>query len=151
VAFVRRLGYSLEDAKDAAAQAMTDACCRWQEINEPRPWVRVAARRIALYEARHRRAGVNKAIRVWAESRHEEVDQLYPMEGRLRVLALLDCLPDQQREVMAWYLDGYETQEIARHLGISDATVRSHKRHARSLLIKRLGDLRGSGAEGGQP
>jgi RNA polymerase sigma-70 factor (ECF subfamily) len=65
------------------------------------------------------------------------------MEGRRRVLAVLDGLPSQQREVMGWHLDGFETCEIARHLGISEATVRSTKRHALKLLRKRFEELSG--------
>lgn len=101
VVFVRRLGLGLEDAKDAAQRAMTQACRHWDQLQHPLVWVRIAAQGISAARADRRRL------------------------GHLRVLSLLDCLTAQQREVMTWYLDGFDTSEIARHLGISETTVRS--------------------------
>jgi RNA polymerase sigma-70 factor (ECF subfamily) len=40
---------------------------------------------------------------------------------------------------MAWNIDGFEPQEIARQLGMSPATVRSNLRHARKKLATALG------------
>lgn len=149
VAFVRKLGFELEDARDAAAEAMKDAYRSWERIDRPLAWIRVAAQRIALKQARRQRQGARHALQVWAGSRGLAADQLEEIDGQLRLLTLLSSLPAQQREVVAWYLDGFGTDEIARNLGISEATVRSTKRHARNLLGKRLDDLRrGLGQEG---
>lgn len=149
VAFVRRLGYELEDARDAAQEAMTDAYRHWERLERPLFWVRVAASRIALERARRQRDGRDKAIRIWASSRGRATNQMAEVDGKFRLLALLAMLPDQQRVVMAWHLDGFSMYEIAHSLGISEATVRSTKRHALNLLRTRLDSLRGlSGEEG---
>ncbi|MFI6100876.1 RNA polymerase sigma factor [Lentzea sp. NPDC051213] len=149
VTFVLKLGYDAEDARDAAAQAMTMAYQHWERLTNPLAWVRVAAQRIALRHARRKRAGTACAIQLWSESREVAAAPSELIEGNHRVLALLDILPSQQREVMVWHMDGFETDEIARHLGVSEATVRSTKRHARNLLKKKLEDLtRRPGEEG---
>jgi RNA polymerase sigma factor (sigma-70 family) len=149
VAFVRKLGYDLEDSQDAAAEAMHDAYRHWARIEAPLAWIRVAAQRIALSQAQRRRRGFAGAVRIWAGSRENMTDQMADIDGKLRLLALLALLPDQQRVVIVWYLDGFSTNTIAQCLGISEATVRSTKRHALNLLRKRLDDLRRlSGEEG---
>lgn len=148
VVFVRKLGYDIEDAKDAASHAMAEAFEHWGQLVSPVAWVRVNAQRTALRQAERRRAGVARAVQVWNEASADVSDTADLIGGKQRVLMLLDCLPTQQREVMVWYLDGFETHEIARHLGISEATVRSTKRHARTLLQKKLEDSTRQPGEG---
>ena len=53
VAFVRKLGFELEDARDAAAEAMKDAYRNWARLETPLPWIRVAAQRVALHHVRN--------------------------------------------------------------------------------------------------
>jgi DNA-directed RNA polymerase specialized sigma24 family protein len=40
---------------------------------------------------------------------------------------------------MAWLYDGYSPREIAEHLGLNAASVRSSIRHARETLVRDLG------------
>jgi RNA polymerase sigma-70 factor (ECF subfamily) len=50
----------------------------------------------------------------------------------------LAALPERQRQVMAWLYDGYSPPEIAEHLGMKPASVRSNIRHARKTLVRVL-------------
>lgn len=62
-------------------------------------------------------------------------------EGRALVGELsrrVELLPPRQRAVLEEVLLGYSTEEIARKLGIKQATVRSSLRHARSFLAEPL-------------
>jgi len=148
VSFVRKQGFEIEEARDAAQEAMIMACKKWEHLNSPLAWVRIAAKGAAMRNAERQRAGTACAIRNWEQTPATPTDPAELLEGHGRALILLDCLPTQQREVMAWYLDGFETHEIARHLGVSESTVRSSKRHARNLLKKKLADLGRLEAEG---
>jgi DNA-directed RNA polymerase specialized sigma24 family protein len=49
---------------------------------------------------------------------------------------MLKTLPTEQREVMAWTIDGYAPTEVAEMTGQKPATVRSHLRHTRNSLKK---------------
>jgi RNA polymerase sigma factor (sigma-70 family) len=140
VAFLRRLGHGLEASKDAAAEAMVCALHSWNRLTTPQAWVRIAARRIALRELRRQRRLTDRAVSTGLVTSDPSPDPSDVVTGRLRVAALLATLPSQQREVISWYLDGFQTCEIAELLGISEANVRSTKRHARKLLQKRLDD-----------
>src|SRR5262249_13619666 len=56
-------------------------------------------------------------------------------EIRARVNAAMADLPDQQRT--AFYVcdvEGYSTEEVARIMGLSPGTVRSHVHHARKSI-----------------
>ncbi len=138
VAHLRRLGHQLEESRDAAAEAMFCALRSWGHLESPHAWVRVAAQRIVLRERKQQRKTAERAIEAGLAAQESGPDLSEEVTGRLRVVALLASLPSKQREVMGWYLDGFETHEIAKNLGIAEATVRSTKRHARKLLKKHL-------------
>lgn len=140
VAFLRRLGYESSASEDAAAEAMSCAFRSWGRLEAPRAWVRVAAQRIALRELRRQRRLGERAALTELTAQSFALDPSDMIAGRFRVIALLAILPPQQREVMTWRLDGFQTCEIAASLGISEATVRSTVRHARKLLQKKLVD-----------
>jgi len=53
-------------------------------------------------------------------------------------MGLLTSLPTEQREIMAWTIDGYQPSEIAELTGRTAATVRSHLRHARRKLARAI-------------
>ncbi len=68
----------------------------------------------------------------------EVVQDVYQQSEVQMVLNAMSKLPARQRQVMAWYYDGYSAVEIAENLGMPVATVRSNLRHARETL-RRLG------------
>src|SRR5688572_20892493 len=104
VSFVRKLGYGVEDARDAAIEAMHDAFRHWSRVSQPLVWVRLAAQRGAPHRGRQRSSGQG-----------EDVD------GKLRLLTVLVPLPDDHRAMITWYLEGFTTDEIAQAHGISGA------------------------------
>ncbi|MEU0845703.1 sigma-70 family RNA polymerase sigma factor [Streptomyces sp. NPDC005962] len=56
-----------------------------------------------------------------------------------RVYEALAQLPMKQRQVMAWLLDGYSTNEIADELEMKPNAVRQNVSRARALLKELLG------------
>jgi DNA-directed RNA polymerase specialized sigma24 family protein len=136
VAFLQKAGVEREEAKDAAAEAMTCAFQNWGRIAHPKAWVRAAAWRIATRQVQRWRDGLSRAVAGgWTVAAHEDD---YRRDEYRWVLGLLGCLPAQQRLVMAWHLDGFDTAEIADCLGISAASVRSHLRFARQRLKQEI-------------
>jgi RNA polymerase sigma factor (sigma-70 family) len=136
VAFLQKSGFEREQAKDAASEAMTCAYESWSRIDRsPRGWVRRAAYRIACNQAQRAR---EEPLRVvaggWAIPPHGDVDVVEAAEEHAELLRLLQQLPRQQRLVMAWHLDGFDTNEISERLDMPPATVRSTLRHARDRL-----------------
>ncbi|HEY0689412.1 MAG TPA: sigma-70 family RNA polymerase sigma factor [Kribbella sp.] len=135
VAFLQKAGIEREEAKDAAAEAMACAFQNWGGIAHPKAWVRAAAWRIATRQVQRQRDGLARAmVGDWTVAAHEDDSQLRARDEYRWVLTVLSCLPAQQRLVMAWHLDGFDTSEIADCLGISAASVRSHLRFARQRL-----------------
>ncbi|MGX1886301.1 RNA polymerase sigma factor [Streptomyces sp. NPDC055287] len=53
-------------------------------------------------------------------------------------MRLISKLPERQQAVLAYSVDGATTREIAHRLGITEATVRSTLRHARTRLARML-------------
>jgi RNA polymerase sigma-70 factor (ECF subfamily) len=72
------------------------------------------------------------------------------VEIRRLVDAALDELPEQRRLAFRLHdVEGYETSEVARIMGLSAGTVRSHVHHARRALRAALaGKLDGPGSTG---
>lgn len=136
VAFLQKIGFEREAAKDAASEAMTCAYQSWRRIDRsPRGWVRKAAYRIACAQARRdREEPLRGVVGGWAIFAHYDVDTVETVEEHDLFLRLLLQLPRQQRLVMAWHLDGFDAKEISDQLDMTPATVRSNLRHARDRL-----------------
>jgi RNA polymerase sigma factor (sigma-70 family) len=124
-------------AADAAQEAMVEALRRWDQIKEPRAWVRKVAVRIALERAR---TDDNRRTREQAYVQRDAVHRIDPeerteiTEEQAIVLARLREMPPARREVVALIFDGFSAREAANRLGIAESTVRSHLRHARRAL-----------------
>lgn len=129
VRFVRRYGADVYAAADAAHDAFTEIYPQWNTIENPRAWLRLVACRI-YYRRRLREIPMDEVPDrpVIYEDPAEVREQ-----GR-RVFEALAALPERQRQVMAWHLDGYGNTEIARHLGITDAAVRQNLCRGRQAL-----------------
>ncbi|MEU4668124.1 sigma-70 family RNA polymerase sigma factor [Amycolatopsis sp. NPDC023774] len=130
VGFLRKQGHDRATAEDAAQEAMTKALALWDGITHRKAWVRKAGLRIAND---HRR-------RQEREDWTPEEDPVATANGsagyeeRELIVQALSRLPPRQREVLAWYIDGYSTGEIAALLSTRVSTVRSNLRHARKQL-----------------
>lgn len=135
--FLLRQGAAREDAWDAVQESFIRAYLHWQDIDNPRTWIRTTAARIYRRQVRRDREVPVDMRAEWqppslfADLEHDE-------ECR-QVIELLRALPVRQREVMAWSYDGYAPQEIAEFIGISDDAVRASLYQARRRLRKRLG------------
>ena len=135
---VIKLGATVDEAKDAVAEALADAWQHWKRIDRRGSWVRLAAAHAYFRAARRGREQVGRALQggMMAEQVPDGLDVCG--EEAATVLRLIQQLPPPQRHVMALTYDGYTASEIAPMLQLSRDTVRSHLRHARAQLRKQL-------------
>jgi RNA polymerase sigma factor (sigma-70 family) len=136
VGFVMAAGADYDEARDAVQQALTEAFATWSTVDWPRGWVRTAAvRHVVRVRERDRKRTVLEVRShhaVWQVTELAESAVVRAMElGRI-----FDDLPPQQLEVLRLEIMGWSTSEIALVLGVADATVRSHLRHARVRLSR---------------
>lgn len=135
--FVMSLGAGVEEAADAAQSAFAAAFPVWETIRYPAAWLRRVAQR-----AYCRRAVSREIPLETAPDRPGPLSVTGAVEFRdeaREVLAALAELPARQRQVMAWYVDGFSPTEIARQLGADPAAVRQSLAKARKNLKHRLG------------
>jgi RNA polymerase sigma-70 factor (ECF subfamily) len=134
-------GWGWEDARDAASEAMLSVYQGWAEIDHPRAYVRKVAFRVA---AEHRRRDRQRTLRsiLGGHATPEQTDPYALLDERMdasrRLKALLRKVPDQQRLVLLWSLDGFTNTEIAVHLDMRPGTVASNLRHARDCVRRLL-------------
>jgi RNA polymerase sigma-70 factor (ECF subfamily) len=131
--FLITYGASVEEAQDIAQEAMTVALQTWPTINTPHAFVRKVAVRIFLrsrQKTKREREAARRAI-------PRDITTMFDTDVQY-VLRILDTLPPEQREVMAWTIDGYSPSEIAEMNGHKPTTVRSHLRYARLKIIRAL-------------
>lgn len=87
----------------------------------------------------------NLPIPATGETQRQPEQRLERREQRDLLRSGISRLPDTRRQVLEYYLMGASTDEIARHMQISEALVRQHKcRGLRSLLR----DMQRAGATG---
>jgi len=111
---------------DPVAEAFAQCLRRGGEVRNPRAWVWTAAFRPAAAELKER-----TRYSPLADSRVEGPD----VEEAIRLLAALRRLPTNQRATLVLrFYAGYRTDEIARVLGSSRATVRVHLSRGRKRL-----------------
>lgn len=128
-----------EAAADAVQDAFVQAHRHWARVSRldnPTAWIRHAA----INRLRNQRRGHNRMIAALPRllRQDESVDQ---PTATLDVPSVLATLPEQQRAVVTlYYLLEQPTSAVADTLGVTEATVRSHLRHARVRLAGSLGD-----------
>lgn len=130
--------------REAAADAVQDAFVqahrhrtRVLELDDPTGWLR----HVALNRIRNQHRGKQREAAALPRLVGAEVASPDGLDVGLDRAAttLLSSLPPQQRSAAAmYYLLDQPTAAIAEHLGITEATVRSHLRAARQRLQAEL-------------
>jgi DNA-directed RNA polymerase specialized sigma24 family protein len=125
---LRSQGASPADAADAAQEAYIQLWRNRAQVRHPRAY---------LY-----RVAWHALVRVWQKRQGFDILQApVPLDtgggvpARLQadmVLRQLLALPAQQRAVLAGRYDGYRDTDLAQVLGLTAATIRSHRRHTRA-------------------
>ncbi len=125
-----------QSAEDVAQDAFGQLYRSWAKVrtyDNPQAWVRRIAIRMAVRAAR--REGTRRTL-----SRGQSQRSL-PPERDLDLAAALRALPAQQRAAVALhYYEDQSAEEVARLLGCSASTVRTHLMRARSRLAELLAD-----------
>jgi RNA polymerase sigma-70 factor (ECF subfamily) len=130
VAFLCKAGFEVETARDVATEAMLHAYEAWPILEDPRAWVRRTAGRLV--------DAPDQVRDEWAPLGGDE--RLAALvEQHSQIIRLLADLPEQQRMVLTWSLDGFTPAQIAKALKLSPATVRSNLRHVRMRLRRHYG------------
>jgi len=137
------------DVEDAAQETFLRALERIRTFDPERPfapWLYQIARNVA----RNRRT--------WLRRHGSESDPVSEVPGRTPgpdriveraevrrlVRAAMERLPEQRRDAFRLFdVEGYPAEEIARLMGITAGTVRSHVHHARRQLRAELAPLLG--------
>jgi RNA polymerase sigma-70 factor (ECF subfamily) len=139
ISFLRWQGAPLAEAADCVQEALMQALPpKWETINNPHSWCRVAAFRI------YRRRLSNCKEIPTAEVEFAGYPLITPetnteaIEKHHQVLRLIDQLSPRQRQVIAWTYDGASSVEVAEGLGIKISTVRSTLRAARAALNRMI-------------
>jgi RNA polymerase sigma factor (sigma-70 family) len=143
VAFLCRAGFAAHLADEATAQAMAAAFECWTTItHNARAWVRTAAYRQAVRDARLTRTELTRLIaRGYRPAAGDGTGPLRAVEQGDELLEMLGKLTERQRLVMSCHLDGFTTEEIARMAGMRPTTVRSHLRNARNTFRSLVADV----------
>jgi RNA polymerase sigma-70 factor (ECF subfamily) len=136
-------GATWDEAEDAVATGMTEVWRRWNEIDSPLAYARLATNHALVKEAvRHRRAigDVTDPDELKRDRRGESGDDpsLSVWEDREWVMELLRSLPPAQREVMACIVDEFTPAEVAELLGRTPTAVRQNLCAARRRLKQAL-------------
>lgn len=127
--------------REAAADAVQDAFVQAHRHRErvlglesPAGWLR----HVALNRIRNQHRGHQREIAALPRLVADPSDHL-DVGAHYAVTALVSILPPQQRAAAAmYYLLDQPTAAIAEHLGVTEATVRSHLRAARQRLHEQL-------------
>ena len=133
--------------REAAADAVQDAFVQAHRhrdrvlgLESPTGWLRhVALNRIRNQHRGQQREAAALPRLVVSDASGDDVDDA-AVAGQAAA-AMVAALPPQQRSTAAmYYLLDQPTAVIADHLGITEATVRSHLRAARQRLHQQLGE-----------
>jgi RNA polymerase sigma-70 factor, ECF subfamily len=115
---------------DAVAEAFAQCLRRGTEVRDSKAWVWMAAFRLAAGELKER-----------SRARPVEVEPTYELsEPADRLIGALRLLPGNQRACVVLHdYVGYGSDEVARIIGVSRATVRVHLSRGRRRLRELLG------------
>lgn len=140
------------DVEDAAQETFLRALRAISTYDPARPfapWLYQIARNVArdrLGQRRRWRAGPAQESLV--DPAPDPDSALERREARRLVDAALERLPEQRRTAFRLFdIEGYSAAEVARLMGLTEGTVRSHVHHARRALRAALAPLLGREAE----
>ena len=125
-------------AEDVAAEALARAWSRWSRVSGyAEPWVARVAGNLALGQLRRRRPTTMAAPRPATDMDERVVT-------RLQLASALQGLTSRQRDVVVLrYLADLPEAEVARLLGCSTGSVKTHASRGLSTLRRTLGPLGG--------
>lgn len=138
----RMLG-SLEDARDAAQDVFLKLHRSFNSIDAARieSWLYRTTMNACYDVIRRRKTTYPLEVDVAAQERSYEAVEL--RQRREMVAEALKQLPERERAVIVLReIEGIETSEVARILGISDVTVRSQASMGKARLKKILEKMR---------
>ena len=142
IGFVMKLGATLQEAEDAAHEAMAEVFTRWDRIGSTNPaaYARTTAENKYIRSQARARSELKKLqLADWASERSvSDVHDFLLKEEARGLITMMQELPMEQRRVLAWYADGFEVAAIAEAIERPEATVRSNLRHARKSIKKRM-------------
>ncbi|MFI2436013.1 sigma-70 family RNA polymerase sigma factor [Streptomyces sp. NPDC018693] len=128
------------DAEEAVDEAFVQLAREWQQtLSTENPaayaWRVVKNRVIDHARARGRRATLMDTAVFETVTLQGAEDAFEVIEQNLRLFRAISDLPERQRDVIRLrYCEGYSTAEVAFHLGITEAGVRSTERYAKRRL-----------------
>lgn len=145
-----RLLADREAARDVAQEAFVRLHERLDEVDDPGPWLRAVAARLALDRLRRLRRE-ERAVSALAAGPGRDPLEAGPEASEVRG-ALLDALarlPDRQREVVLLrVVEGETFPALAGALGISEGSAKTHLRRGLAALRGMLGRLAGAERSG---
>jgi len=163
--FVFRVAYAVlrnpADAEDAAQETFLKLFRNggWRRMEEERAFLARAAWRMAQdWRERRSRAGGDARAEESFDDVAERVAAEGPdperaaMEGSGVALVhrMIAALPEELRGVLVMAsLEGMNSGEVGRALGIPEGTVRTRLQRARQMLKEKLAAMDGAGKEGG--
>jgi RNA polymerase sigma-70 factor (ECF subfamily) len=132
-AYLTALGATVDQAADAAQDAMITVYEHWADITSPRAYLYKAAHRAFIRDARAaaRLPASLDSPELAGLQDPREPDGLEMVLQTERAIQLLRTLPPLQRQVLALTYDDWTPAQIAELLAIHPATIRSTLRHAR--------------------
>jgi RNA polymerase sigma factor (sigma-70 family) len=128
------------DAEEAVDEAFVQLAREWPQIlraENPAAYAwRVMKNRVIDHaRARGRRATLMDTAVFETVTLQGAEDAYEVIEQNLRLFHAISTLPERQRDVIRLrYCEGYSTAEVAFHLGITEAGVRSTERYAKHRL-----------------
>ena len=137
---VMRMGATPDQASDVVQTTMSTLYRSWDQVEYPQAWCRAVATReliklrMADTQRRLRDGRLAMAIasdRPVADHIAAQDEALFAQSGLWHAVR---ALPPRQRLVLGLMMDGYTSSEIGALLGMSEATVRSTRRHARERI-----------------
>lgn len=142
VSFLLSLGASLSTASEVAQESMIKAYLRWDEIQKPQAWVyKVASRELVRKIADIREELVEQVPE--PTSLLPRPDAFEEWEVQQEMLRMLMDLPQRQRQILAWTLNGYAPTEIAEQLRLTPDSVRASLMKARRAAAGYIEDREG--------
>ncbi|TGA84899.1 sigma-70 family RNA polymerase sigma factor [Streptomyces palmae] len=132
------------DAEEAVDTAFEQLARDWDKVlamENPAAyaWTVMKNRAIDLARARGRRPYLLQSAAFETLALRTAVDPIGQLEESMSLCQAVRDLPERQQDVIIlWYFHGYTSAQIATHLGITAAGVRSTARSARRALHEAL-------------